>query len=266
MRILLLIIASLALLVPAQALAAPAPPFTLFPVIGGAQYTDDYGDPRGGGSHEGNDLMAPCGTPTIAVVSGTVRLDWGDRSGWMVTLKGRSSWYRYIHMDGRDGAKSALAKGLKNGSRVKEGQIISYVGNTGDAVGAPCHLHFEYHKGTTVSSPFAYLQAATIMQLDAANPLSANGVTPPVALTIKGVVAWTATVGGEGRLIIRPTAVAASDGTKLPRSRTIALRADPALFATTPAGRTVTVTTTAVAMTSACQKLAPLSWTAASIR
>ena len=104
------------------------------------------------------------------------------------------------------------------------------------------------------------------MQLDAANPLSANGVTPPVALTIKGVVAWTATVGGEGRLIIRPTAVEASDGTKLPRSRTIALRADPALFATTPAGRTVTVTTTAVAMTSACQKLAPLSWTAASIR
>ena len=109
------------------AAAKAAPPFTLFPVVGGAHYVDDFGDPRGGGSHEGNDLLAPCGTPVIAVVSGTVTLDYGSRSGWMVTLKGTRSWYRYIHMDGRRGAASAFAKGLKRGARVKKGQIISYV-------------------------------------------------------------------------------------------------------------------------------------------
>jgi hypothetical protein len=264
MRILLLIITGLALIAPASALAAD-PPFTLFPVVGGAHYTDDFGAPRPGGTHEGNDLLAPCGTPVIAVVPGTVTLEWGDRSGWMLTLKGKTSWYRYIHMDGRNGAASAMAKGLKDGSRVKAGQIVSYVGNTGDAAGGPCHLHFELHQGASVSSPYAYLQAATITQLDPANPLSANTATPQVSLTIKGVVAWTAVVGSEGRLIIRPTGISSSDGTKLSHAGTIALRADPALFATASVGRAVTITTTAVQMTTGLQDIVPLAWTAATV-
>jgi Peptidase family M23 len=265
MRILLLIITSIALLAPAAALADTPPPFTLFPVIGGAHYTDDFGAPRTGGTHEGNDLLAPCGTPTVAVVNGTVSLDWGDRSGWMLTLKGKSSWYRYIHMDGRSGAKSAFAAGLKDGSRVKAGQIVAYVGNTGDAAGGPCHLHFEYHKGNDVSSPYAYLQTATIMQLDAANPLSSNAVTPQVSLTISGVVAWNATIGSEGRLIIRPTRISSSDGTKLSHAGTIALRANPSLLPAAAVGRTVTITTTAVELTTALQDIAPLTWTAATV-
>ena len=134
-------------------------------------------------------------------------LDWGSRSGWMVTLKGKSSWYRYIHMDGRDGAKSAIAKGLKDGSRVKAGQIISYVGDTGDASGGPCHLHF----------------------------------------------------------IIRPTRISSSDGTKLSRAGTIALRASPTLFPAAAVGRTVTITTTATQMTTALQDIVPLAWTAATV-
>ncbi|MGI9116298.1 MAG: M23 family metallopeptidase [Gaiellales bacterium] len=265
MRTILLIIASLVLLAPAAAQADAPPPFAIFPVIGGAHYVDDFGAPRGGGTHEGNDLLAPCGTPVVAVVPGTVTLDWGDRSGWMVTLKGRSSWYRYIHMDGRQGAKSAIAKGLRDGSKVKAGQIISYVGNTGDAAGGPCHLHFEYHKGDRVSSPYAYLQTATIMQLDADNPISLNAVTPQVSLTIKGVIAWTATIGGEGRLIIRPTGISSSDGTKLSHAGTIALRANPSLLPAASVGRAVVVTTTAVELTTALQDIAPLAWTAASV-
>ncbi|MFM7246839.1 MAG: hypothetical protein ACKO2Y_05150, partial [Actinomycetota bacterium] len=64
----LVLIALIGLIVAAPA-ALPAPrnaPFTLFPVVGGATYTDDFGAPRGGGVHEGNDLLAPCGTPVIA--------------------------------------------------------------------------------------------------------------------------------------------------------------------------------------------------------
>lgn len=264
MRILALIISSLALLVPAAAAAAAAP-FTLFPVVGGAHYVDDYGDPRGGGTHEGNDLLAPCGTPVIAVVPGTVTLDYGDRSGWMVTLKGASSWYRYIHMDGRKGAASAFAKGLRDGSRVKAGQIISYVGNTGDAAGGPCHLHFEYHRGASVSSPYAFLQQATIVQLDPANPLSANTATPQVSLTITGVVAWVALAGGQGRMIVRPLGVSTSDGTRVGHAGTIALRIDPATLSGASVGRKVTITTAPVQLTTALQDIAPYAWTVATV-
>lgn len=264
MRILTLIISGLLLLAPAAAADANAP-FTLFPVVGGAHYVDDFGAPRGNGTHEGNDLLAPCGTPVIAVVPGTVTLDYGDRSGWMVTLKGASSWYRYIHMDGRQGAASAFAKGLKDGSRVKAGQIISYVGNTGDAAGGPCHLHFEYHKGDAVSSPYAFLQQATLVQLDPANPLSANTATPQVSLTITGVVAWLALAGDQGRMIIRPTGVSSSDGTRVGHAGTIALRIDPATLSGTSVGRKVTVVTTPVQMTTALQDIAPYAWTAATV-
>ena len=172
---------------------------------------------------------------------------------------------RYIHMDGRKGAASAMAKGLRDGSRVKAGQIISYVGNTGDAAGGPCHLHFEYHKGDAVSSPYAFLQQATIVQLDPANPLSANTATPQVSMTITGVIAWVAQSGGVGRLIIRPSGVSTSDGTRVGHAGTIALRADPALLDATSVGRKVTITTVPVQMTTALQDIAPYAWTAASI-
>ena len=125
--------------------------------------------------------------------------------------------------------------------------------------------HFELHRGANVSSPYAYLQTATIMQLDPADPVSANAVTPQVSLTITGVVAWTATVAGEGRLIIRPTGVSSSDGTKLSHAGTIALRASPSLFPAASVGRSVTVTTTAVGLTTALQDIVPLSWTAATV-
>ena len=75
MRIALLLPIAFLLATAGTAAAAP-PPFTLFPVVGGAHYTDDFGDPRSGGTHEGNDLMSPCGTPAVAVVAGTVRLDY----------------------------------------------------------------------------------------------------------------------------------------------------------------------------------------------
>jgi hypothetical protein len=183
----------------------------------------------------------------------------------MLTLTGRRNWYRYIHMDGRRGARSAFARGLKDGSHVKAGQIVAYVGNTGDAAGGPCHLHFELHRGNSVSSPYTYLDKARILQLDPTNPLSSNAVTPRVSLTIRGVVAWAATLGGEGRLVIRPTGVSASDGTHLSRAGTISLRANPTLITPGLVGRSVVITTVACQLTTALQDIVPLTWTAATI-
>ncbi len=264
MRILLLILTGLLLASP-MAVAAPSPPFTLFPVVGGANYTDDFGANRGGGTHQGNDLLAPCGMPTVAVVAGTVSLDYGARSGYMLTLKGTDSWYRYIHMDGRSGAKSAFASGLRDGSRVRVGQIIGYVGNSGDAAGGPCHLHFELHYETRTVSPFSWLQQATIVQLDASNPASATPVSTPVVLTITGRVAWAATTRSGGRIIVRSSSITASDGSKFSASRLITLRANSALIARVVAGRRVTIVTTPALLTTRRQNLLPLTWTAFSV-
>ncbi len=265
MRILILILTGLLLATP-MAVAAPSAPFTLFPVVGGANYTNDFGASRGGGTHAGNDLLAPCGMPTVAVVAGTVSLDYGARSGYMLTLRGKDSWYRYIHMDGRNGVKSAFASGLRDGSRVRVGQIIGYVGNSGDAAGGPCHLHFELHYRTRAVSPFAWLQRATIVQLDPTDPASATPVTTPVVLTIKGRVAWAATTASDGcRIIVRSSSITASDGSKFSASRLITLRANSALIARVVAGRRVTIVTTPALMTTGRQNLLPLTWTAFSV-
>jgi len=261
-----LLIALLGLLVAAPtALAAPkSPPFTLFPVIGGATYTADYGDPRGSGIHEGNDLLAPCGTPVIAVVPGTIRLDWGSRSGWMVTLVGRSSWYRYIHMGVAGDRSSALAKGLRDGSRVKEGQVISYVGRTGDAEGAPCHLHFELHYDRPAVSPYQWLRQAAIVQPNADDPAMATS-SSQATLTIAGTVQWAATSGGEGRLVVRAQKVSCSNGDGVDRRGPIALRAAPELVASLRPGAKVTVTTAPATLTSEMLEVRPLAWTAAQV-
>lgn len=264
MRILALIISGLLLAAPSASAAARAP-FSLFPVVGGAHYTNDFGDPRWGGSHEGNDLLAPCGTPTVAVVSGTVDMSYGANSGWMLRLTGRTSWYYYIHMDGRHGARSAFARGLRDGSRVRAGQIIAYVGNTGDAAGGPCHLHFEYHRGTRVYSPFRYLEQARILQLDPDDPLSSNAVARKVTLRVTGVVAWTATARDGGRLILRPESISTSDGTRVGHAGTVALRIPPELLDRASVGMRVTVRTVPMVMTTALQDVAPYTWTVATV-
>ncbi|MSO46972.1 MAG: M23 family metallopeptidase [Thermoleophilia bacterium] len=262
MRIALPLIITLVLATPAVA-AAAQPPFTLFPVVGGAHYTDDFGDLRGSGTHQGNDLISPCGTPVVAVVPGTVRLDYGDRSGWMVTLTGKNSWYRYIHMGVKGDASSALAKGLNNDSTVKQGQVISYVGKTGDAASAPCHLHFELHYGTSVVSPFTWLQAATILQPDITDPAIMSASNSNVSLTITGTVVWMVSAGNGGRLFVRPSKIKASDGSAVKSIGIVVLRADLATLTTLQAGQKVVLVTAGAPLTSERLDLKPLTWSLA---
>ena len=86
--------------------------------------------------HRGTDFAAPSGTPIMASGSGTVtRSRWCGGGGNCVKIKHNSTYETiYAHM-------KAFAKGIKEGRKVKQGQIIGYVGSTGLSTGP--HLHYE---------------------------------------------------------------------------------------------------------------------------
>lgn len=111
------------------------------PVAGVTWFSDSWGDDRSGGrSHEGVDMMAAHMTPVVAIYSGTISFTSGSLSGnaiWLNSNAGDS--YFYAHLDSYADVSS--------GQKVTEGQVIGFVGDTGNAPPGVYHLHFEYHPG-----------------------------------------------------------------------------------------------------------------------
>jgi len=159
------------------AAAAPsqpsAVPTLIFPVAAATSYQDDFGQPRAGGAHQGNDILAARKAPAVAVESGKIEF-WttSATAGCMLYLHGDSgTTYLYIHLNndltshndnrGKCVAGVAYAPGLKNGTHVKAGQLVGFVGDSGDANGIHPHLHFEVHpKGKAAVDPFPFLRKA----------------------------------------------------------------------------------------------------------
>jgi murein DD-endopeptidase MepM/ murein hydrolase activator NlpD len=115
----------------------------VFPVYGTVSFGDSFGAPRPdvpGGWHHGEDLFAPKGTPVLAVADGTVySIGWNDIGGYRLWLRDRQgNQFYYAHLS----AYSPLAV---EGDTVEAGDVLGFVGNTGDADGGPPHLHFEIH-------------------------------------------------------------------------------------------------------------------------
>jgi Peptidase family M23 len=202
-----LFLAAMLGLVAGTAAAAPpkVPDHIVFPVVGQVSYIDDFGAPRPGGPHQGNDLMAAKRSPAVAAESGTVKYWTTSRSaGCMLYLYGESGTiYYYIHLnndltsrnDNRGKCVQGVAYAVKNGARVAPGQQIGYVGDSGDANGGMSHLHFEVHPGGgRAVSPYPYLQKAYKL-------LFASKPGAPFSLTLTGTVA-SATLG---RLVVNVT-------------------------------------------------------------
>ena len=158
---------------PAQPPPATSAPRLIFPVVGAATYSDDFGDARGSRRHEGNDIMAPRRTPVVAVEAGVVKLHTTSaRAGCMLYLHGKSGTeYLYVHLNndltstndntGRCTGGVAFAQGLRSGAAVAAGALIGYVGDSGDANGGSPHLHFEVHpRGGAAVNPYPYLRRA----------------------------------------------------------------------------------------------------------
>src|SRR6266513_2496526 len=120
----------------------------VFPVYGPHDFGDSFGAFRGdvpGNWHHGDDIFAPLGAPVLACADGTVfSVGWNDVGGNRIWLRdGQGNEFYYAHL-------SAYSPAARNGNHVKAGEVIGFVGNTGDAEGTPYHLHFEVH-------PVAYL-------------------------------------------------------------------------------------------------------------
>jgi murein DD-endopeptidase MepM/ murein hydrolase activator NlpD len=149
-------------------------PGAVFPVTAPYNYIDDWHAPRIGHLHQGNDIFAAWGTPLLAVQDGVIgwMSDYGLGGISLHLTNAAGDYFYYAHL-------SRYAKGLRDGQHVAAGEIIAYVGNTGDAATTPSHLHFEIHpQGGAPVDPFPYLE---LWRAGATAPvtLSALPPTPP---------------------------------------------------------------------------------------
>jgi murein DD-endopeptidase MepM/ murein hydrolase activator NlpD len=133
----------------------------VFPVARRGRFTNDWGGARspgstgGTGRHQGIDIFSPASTAVVAVEDGVItKMGPSKIGGNRIWLNGT---YYYAHL-------LRFAKGLRVGTKVKAGQVIGFVGTTGDAKGTPPHLHFGYDpngtQGASWANPYEMLTKA----------------------------------------------------------------------------------------------------------
>jgi hypothetical protein len=130
---------------------------------------DSYGANRSdvhGKWHHGDDIFAPFGAPIVAVASGTInRVGWERVGGWRLWVRDQAAdEFYYAHLSG-------YTRSVFHSRYVKAGQVIGFVGNTGDAFGGVPHLHFEIHPRQLLRlgydgavDPTTYLESWTHLQ------------------------------------------------------------------------------------------------------
>ena len=155
----------------AQAEPTIEQPFTFlrhtFPLRGGGWRFGPggarYGAGRGYGAHQGQDVLATCGTPLVAARGGVVKHKaFHGRAGNYLVIDGRGEGYDHVYMHLRDAAL------VEEGQTVYTGQLLGYVGDTGSADG--CNLHFEvwkapgWYSGGSPIDPLPVLQSWAVAQ------------------------------------------------------------------------------------------------------
>lgn len=131
-----------ALQLPAEGVPDWVTPGFICPVGGPTWFNDTWGAPRSGGrTHKGVDMMGPRYTPLVAVGDGVVRLSYGSLGGnivWLYADHGVN--YFYAHLD-------SYPDGLTDDQRVVRGQVIGYMGDTGNPAPGAYHVHFGIYPG-----------------------------------------------------------------------------------------------------------------------
>jgi murein DD-endopeptidase MepM/ murein hydrolase activator NlpD len=172
------------------------PSHYVFPVDGGASYGDTYGAERSdvsGGWHHGDDLFAPLGTPVVAVATGKLSLvGWESIGGWRLWLTdaaGNSFYYAHL---------SGYSRWILHHRQVRAGQVLGFLGRTGDAFTTTPHLHFEIHPHQLIKlgydgavDPTAYLYKWRVVRVPSAKiPQPAKLKTPRGTPAEEAAVVW----------------------------------------------------------------------------
>lgn len=136
------------------------------PVSGAARYVDGWGDARSAGRrHEGVDMEASRGTPVLAVRDGDAefkRSNLGGNAIWLTAQSGER--FYYAHLDDWEGESRPVVAG----------EVIGYVGQTGNAQGD--HLHFETRAGEAAVNPYPFVEQACTSTVEPRRPSVAAGL------------------------------------------------------------------------------------------
>jgi murein DD-endopeptidase MepM/ murein hydrolase activator NlpD len=178
-----------------------------FPVYGHSSFVDTYGAYRGdvsGNYHHGDDIFGQLGQPLLAVANGTLfSVGWNKVGGnriWLRDAQGNEFYYAHL---------SAFSSLAVNGEHVKAGEVIGFMGDTGDAEGTPTHLHFEVHPVSLLYLGYDGAVDPTVYLRSWKHPTS---VPFPV------VAGWAPTIPGTkaapdpGALLLEQSDISTADG------------------------------------------------------
>ncbi|MCL1599077.1 MAG: M23 family metallopeptidase [Actinomycetia bacterium] len=144
----------------------------VFPVAADTlRFTDTWGAARPGGRrHKGTDIVADRGTPILAVADGVVtEMDYRSTSGYYLRIEHADGWQTtYLHLnndtygtdDGQGGVWTAYYPTLTVGTNVFAGDVIGYVGDSGNSESTTPNTHFEIRQGDVKINPYPLLDAA----------------------------------------------------------------------------------------------------------
>lgn len=191
--------------------------FGHFPVAGLADYRDDWLEARFGPPfhlHEGTDIFAARGTPVRAPFNGVVRFEdagLGGKGAFVTEPDG--TYYYMAHLD-------SFSKKIASGAAVKQGDVIGFLGDSGNAQGGSPHVHFEVHpRGGAAVNPKPLLDAWLTDAINSASGLlAANSVGVSRAVTGAGALrrfdAQTPTASGRAMgPLLWASSVSAGGGT-----------------------------------------------------
>lgn len=209
---------------------AQSPVPLIFPLKGGADWSDTFGAPRSGHTHQGQDLMAPQMRPLVACFDGVVTLRRETKNGsagnWIMlkAANGWQAWYMHLNNDtpGTDDGKAReehiFAPGLKTGMKVKAGQLLGFNGDSGNAEDSGHHCHFELHSPSSIVNPASALREAKILGgVSGPTPVAPAPVTPVPIASSRGVAFLdppTSPLSGTVRLKVSYDPIPTTPGTE----------------------------------------------------
>jgi putative cell wall-binding protein len=167
------------------ALKGPLKPMT-FPVAGRVSFSDTFGAPRTGHTHAGQDLMGAKMTPLVATVDGVVtQLTIPEPSyGYALVIRGDDGWtYHYLHInndtpgtdDGRAPLDKVFGPGITKGSRVMAGQLVAFLGDSGNAVNPMASLEAAHRLAAPVGLSSSFPRLSGEDRLETAVAISRAG-------------------------------------------------------------------------------------------